>query len=284
MNKVIILGSLGMLGQDLMREFSDSYDCIGLDLPELDITDREAVLKRLNKERPTVVINAAAYTNVDGAESEKELAFRINADGVLNVALACTEIGAVMVHYSTDYVFDGNKRQGYSETDEKTPVNAYGESKAAGEEHLASTWKKHYLLRTSWLFGRGGRNFVRTILEAAKTKDELRVVGDQFGSPTYTRDLAKKTRELLESRALFGTYHVTNSDTCSWFEFAKEIVSRSGSNPACRVVEIESSDLERAAKRPTYSILLNNKTATLPGWKDALRRYLLEEDYTNNGG
>ena len=275
-NGVVVLGSAGMLGHDLMNAFSDaSRECIGLDIDELDITDRAAVLKTLEEIGPSLVINAAAYTNVDGAETETDAAFKINAEGVLNLALACKEIDAVMVHYSTDYVFDGAKKEGYSEDDPKNPLNAYGKSKAMGENNLVGTWDKHYLVRTSWLFGKNGKNFVKKILDASATKTELRVVGDQFGCPTYTQDLAKKTKELVENNAGFGTYHITNSGSCSWHDFAKEILALKGLKN--KIVKIASEELKGPARRPRYSILLNNNTTALPDWKDALRRYLLEE-------
>ena len=269
--KVLILGSKGMLGTDLVEVFKDE-ELYAYDIDEIDITDGAQVNDTIDEIRPECVINTAAYTDVDGAEDNKEVAFKVNAKAVEFIARACKKNGCVLVHISTDYVFDGLKKEGYNEDDIKNPINEYGYSKSKGEDYLIGVLDKYYLIRTSWLFGKNGKNFVNTILRIAKEKDELKVVNDQFGKPTYTKDLAKGIKSLFEKP--FGIYHITNEGSCSWFDFAQEIVKLKKFET--KVIPIKSDEMKKAAKRPNYSILINNKTEKLREWRLALKDYLEE--------
>lgn len=268
--KILILGSKGMLGTDVVEEFKDE-EVYSYDIDNIDITNKSSVESKIDEIKPDYVINTAAYTNVDGAEENKEAAFNVNAKAVGIIAEACRKNGCVMVQISTDYVFDGKKKEGYTEEDEKNPVNEYGYSKSKGEDLLINALDKHYLIRTSWLFGKNGKNFVDTIIRIAEEKEEINVVNDQFGKPTYTKDLAKGIRNIIGKP--FGTYHLTNEGSCSWFEFARETVRLKKLDVT--VIPIKSNEMKRAAKRPHYSILLNNKTEKLRAWKDALKDYLV---------
>lgn len=287
MKKVVILGAKGMLGMDLARVFYD-YSPYLLDKDELDITDKKGISALFYNLKPDVVINAAAYTDVDGCETNRELASEVNGAAPGYLAEASRDIGAVFVHYSTDYVFDGKKSEGYSENDEPgNPLNFYGESKLAGENNIKKVGGDYYLVRTSWLFGGWPssakasegvpKNFVETMLRLAKEKDELRVVNDQHGKPTFSLDLARKTRELIEGKKDFGIYHITNEPATTWYDFAKEILA---TRPAVagrevRVSPCTSRDFPRPAKRPQYSILLNTKLPPLRSWQEALTEYML---------
>lgn len=264
--KTLILGAKGMLGRDLCTVFPDA---IKWDYDELDITDKNLVFKKITSLKPSLVINAAAYTNVDGAESDKETAFRVNADAVGYIAEACNKINADLVHFSTDYVFDG-KKKGYTEFDFKNPLNVYGASKAKGEELLMQHTKRYYLVRTCWLFGKHGKNFVDTIIRLARERDKLTIVKDQIGSPTFTKDLAEKVKELIGKP--YGIYNITNDGVCSWFGFASEIVKLK--NLKVKILPMRSSQLKRPARRPKYSILLKTKLPAMRNWKDALHEYL----------
>ncbi|HLD25468.1 MAG TPA: dTDP-4-dehydrorhamnose reductase [Candidatus Andersenbacteria bacterium] len=269
--RVLILGSRGMLGRQLVGAFDD-LDTIGWDKEELDITDAKQVQEKVSALRPHLIINAAAYTNVDGAETERESAFAVNEVGVRNVAQAAKEVGAKMVHYSTDYVFSGEREEGYAEDDvPDAPVNAYGESKLAGERALAEIKPDYYLIRTAWLYGAGGKNFVDTILRLGREKPELKVVDDQRGSPTYTVDLADATRMLVDAHEP-GVYHAVNAGETSWYEFAREIFQQAGLDTA--VKPIPSAEYPLPAKRPRQSILRNTRGPQLPEWQCALRDYL----------
>lgn len=287
--KVVILGAKGMLGRDLGRVFYDFAPYL-LDKDELDITDRKGTSALLRHLSPDVVINAAAYTDVDGCETNRELAMGVNGEAPRYIAEAAKEVGAVFAHYSTDYVFDGNKSEGYSEDDEPAlsagkpggPLNFYGESKLAGERAVREAGGSYYIIRTSWLYGINGKNFVETMLRLAEAKDELKVVNDQHGKPTFSLDLARKTRELIEDKKDFGIYHITNEQATTWYDFACEIIKRgltppkAGSDP--KVSPCASSEFPRPAKRPQYSILLNTKLPPLRPWQEALAEYLRERN------
>lgn len=279
--RLLITGANGMLGHAIMEAFKD-WQPIGLDKEKLDITDEKAVLERMGKLKPQIIINCAAYTNVDKAEEEKKLAFKVNAEGVKHLALAASRVGAILVHYSTDYVFDGKKKEGYSEDDiPQSPVNVYGESKLAGEQELQRTVLcKFYLIRTSWLFGPHGKNFVRTIIELNENNSQLKLVRDQWGKPTYTKDLTKATRKLIEDKAPFGIYHLVNESATNWYEFAKAIISSlpqtvyGNKKKGINLLPISSDESPRPAKRPSYSILINTKRPLLRPWGEALNEYL----------
>lgn len=273
--KLLVLGAKGMLGQDLVKVFSADrhYEVIAWDIKELDITNRKEVFEKISKLKPEIIINAAAYTDVDGCESAKDVCMRINGEAVGYLAKAAKKIDAVLVYYSTDYIFDGKKKEGYVE-DEKniSPINVYGQSKALGERELQKNTNKYYLIRTSWLYGKAGKNFVDTMLKLAQTQKKLRVVCDQHGKPTYTVDLAKRTKELLESGRDFGIYHITNEGETTWYEFAKKIFELAKVD--IKVLPCTTEDFPRPAKRPEYSILINTKLPPLRSWKIALFEYL----------
>jgi dTDP-4-dehydrorhamnose reductase len=264
--KTLILGAKGMLGADLVKVFPDA---LAWDINDLDITNTKQVTDKIKKLKPELVINAAAYTDVDGAEDNKKKCFEVNAYAVENLARLCKKLNAILVHFSTDYVFDGEK-QGYKEDDKPNPVNVYGDSKALSEKLLMKNAEKYYLIRTAWLYGKSGRNFVNTITQSAKEKKILKVVDDQIGSPTYTKDLALKLKEVTAMP--FGIYHITNAGSVSWFEFAKRIIKLL--NIDAKVIPIKSEELRRPAKRPNCSILLNTKLIPLRPWNEALAEYL----------
>ena len=296
--KVVILGAKGMLGRDLGKVFYDLSPYL-LDKDELDVTNEKGTSALFRNLKPDLVINAAAYTDVDGCETNKDLAMKVNADAPGYLARASRDVGAVFVHYSTDYVFDGGKSEGYKEDEEPGkftrrgggPLNFYGESKLAGENAVREVGGNYYLIRASWLFGLGGPqvdgrpiNFIETILRLAQDlpagrqeRRELKVVNDQHGKPTFSLDLARKTRELVEGKEDFGIYHITNEPVSTWYDFACEIVKRglapkSGQGP--NVIPCASDEFPRPAKRPRYSILLNTKRPLLRSWQEALAEYL----------
>lgn len=252
--KVLITGAKGQLGIDLINVLGAEHEIFPYDVDEMDITDSALTREIILKHRPEVVIHSAAYTNVDACESNTDLAYKINAIGARNVAVACQEIDAKMVYVSTDYVFAGDGKEPYVEFDQVAPVSIYGKSKLAGEDLVKSVLNKYFICRTSWLYGKYGNNFVKTMLRLASEKDQLSVVNDQVGSPTYTVDLAKQINLLIKTN-LFGTYHVSNNGNCSWYEFACKIFELAG--VTIPVQPITSDQLDRAAKRPAYSIMRN---------------------------
>lgn len=258
--KTLIIGSNGMLGSDLCKVFPDA---VKLTHHDLDITDREQVVESILKIKPDVVINAAAYTNVDGCEDNKELAFQVNGYGPGYVAEACAKASASLVHFSTDYVFDGSKKE-YVESDIPDPINVYGDSKLLSEKKIIENMDNYRIVRISWLFGIHGKNFVETMLRLSGEMDTVKVVNDQFGKPTYSMDLANKTREIIELDP--GIYHITNDGICSWYEFASSIIDN--------VVPCTSEEFPRKAKRPKYSVLVNTKTEPMRHWREALTDYL----------
>ncbi|MDP3996937.1 MAG: dTDP-4-dehydrorhamnose reductase [Candidatus Andersenbacteria bacterium] len=270
MAKVLIVGGNGMLGHALRSVWAEAV--VG-DKDKLDITKQSDVNREISELSPELIINAAAYTNVDGAEKERDLAFAINETGVRNLALAAKESGAILVHYSTDYVFNGKQEAGYGEDDEPGPaVNVYGESKLAGEKALREIAPKYYLLRTAWLYGAYGKNFVETMLRLVGEKKELGVVNDQWGSPTYTMDLAGATKEVVSGGYEPGVYHAVNSGRASWYDFAVKIFELAGMKVIVR--PIASSEYPLPAARPKYSILNNTRGPVLRPWETALDEYI----------
>lgn len=267
--KMLITGSNGMLAKDFIIEAENGFEVIKTDREELDITKKEA----FEKIKADIVVNCAAYTNVDAAEKNRELCYNINTLGVQNIADFCKKENIPLVHISTDYVFDG-KKESYDEDDKKNPLNYYGETKAAAEDYIIKNLKKYYIIRTSWLFGKGGKNFIEKIKELLKTKDEIKVVNDQFGRPTYTKDLSKAIIKIISEKKPIGVYNITNSDSCSWFEYAKEIAKYN--NSKCKILPCLSSEYLTDAKRPKYSVLNNNKIEKLRSWKDAVKEYMGE--------
>ena len=277
--KVLIIGARGMLGRDLQPLLSLRHEVIGKDLPDLDITRPEQTLEAIGSLRPEVVINLAAITDVDGCESEKERAFRVNAQGARHVAQGCAAAGARLIHLSTDYVFDGISPVPCTEETPPRPLNVYGESKLLGERAIQEAGGNFLILRTAWLYGRHGKNFVDTILRLSSEQEEIRVVNDQRGSPTQTRDLSRAI-EVLVGREEKGILHVTNSGSCTWFEFAGKILALKGpGDPPVRLLPISSAELGRPARRPANSVLDCSKFERIAGWKmrnweESLREYL----------
>jgi dTDP-4-dehydrorhamnose reductase len=266
-----------MLGSDLCEILSDRHEVTGVDIQEGDITDPEVARRLVAGARPETVVHSAAYTDVDRSESEPEIAYRVNADGAGNVAAACRDAGCAMVYLSTDYVFDGRAQRPYREDDAPGPLGVYGASKLEGERRVREATPRHFVVRTSWLFGLRGRNFVDTIIRLAQDRETLEVVNDQVGSPTFTRDLSRGLAGMIGSDK-FGTYHACSAGTCSWFDFAREIL-RTWGNVRTRVLPIDSAKLGRPAKRPALSVLdtsLFRATFgfSMPHWKDALAEYL----------
>ncbi len=280
--RVLILGKNGMLGHDMEKVFSDT-DMVALGFLDLDITDKEAVFETFMSIQPDIVINCTGFTDVDGAEKEEERANTINGYAVGVLARACREIDATLVHFSTDYVFHGDKKSGYNEEDGANPINAYGRSKLLGEQLIFDEMEsidpaapkegKYFIIRTSWLYGDHGSNFVETMMELSKGKETLRVVDDQFGKPTYTVDLCEQTKWLVTSHEYpSGVYHITNESTTTWFRFAKKIFELS--KMKTRVVPCGTDEFKRPARRPKYSGLTNNMLPKLRPWEEALQDYL----------
>lgn len=275
---IAVAGSGGLLGREVVRVFKKEYDVVELPHDRLDISNLAQVREALLGNPPAMLINCAAYTAVDRAEEEKERANLVNGLGVRNLALVCKKLDIPLVHISTDYVFNGEKDRPWGIFDPRDPINAYGYSKYLGERYLESINPRYYLIRTSWLFGSGGVNFVSTILGAALKQSELRVVNDQFGCPTYAVDLAEAILELAKT-GVFGVYHVTNRGITSWYEYAKFIIKEAGLN--VYLVPVSSAEFPRPAKRPKNSALdpfplQETIGRLLPPWQDAVRSYLRE--------
>ena len=274
---ILVTGAAGQLGSDVVLELQKrKIDYIGIDIADLDITDKDAVSLFMERHKPSSVIHCAAYTAVDKAEDESELCMRVNAYGTENLAIACRDIGAEMIYISTDYVFGGEGENPHEIDDLKAPLQIYGKSKLAGEEAVLRHLNKHYIVRISWVFGQNGNNFVKTMLKLAETRDELGVVCDQVGSPTYTPDLAILLCDMAQS-GKYGVYHATNEGFCSWAEFAQEIMLQSGSK--CRINPITTEQYPTKAIRPKNSrmskLCLNAAGfKRLPEWRNALGRFL----------
>ncbi len=273
---VLLIGANGMLGKDIVQEWKDD-ELIPATSRDADIRDFEQVERLITATRPEWIVLTAAYTDVDGSERDPEGAFAVNGKGTENVAVVAEKYGAKVLYTSTDYVFDGKGTRPYEPADTIAPINVYGASKARGEQAIQAGLRDWCIVRTSWLFGASGSSFPEKILRAAETRPELSVVSDQVGSPTYTRDLAAAIRSLVHADAR-GFVSVTNSGTCSWFEFAKEILHQAGKNNA--VKPIDTVQAARAAKRPAYSVLspaaLHALGITVRHWREALPPYLAE--------
>jgi dTDP-4-dehydrorhamnose reductase len=274
--RVTLFGATGLLGKELARE-SSGEALTGLSSRDADIRDAQRVRQAVQETRPDWIVLAAAYTDVDGCEGNRDLAFAVNRDGAVNVAMAAKEAGARLVFLSSDYVFDGKKASPYETNDARNPQSVYGRTKAEAEIRLLELMPDCCIARTSWLFGNGGKCFPDTILKLAGSRPALDVVDDQRGSPTYAVDLARAIIQLCRGNAS-GIVHVTNADDCTWFEFAKEIVGSSGL--AAIVRPVSSRQMVRPAPRPAYSVLspasLQSYEIEMPSWRDALGRYLEE--------
>ena len=268
----VILGAKGMLGHALVQEFQGE-EITAWDREELDITDEQAVGEYLSTLEPDIVINAAAYTDVERAEDEPDKADAVNGHAVGNLAVTCGEVDIPLLHLSTDYVFEGTKAKGYAEDDEPTnPVNAYGRSKLLGETLLKETGKNFWLVRTAWLFGPHGKNFVDTIRERLNTAATLRVVSDQHGSLTFAKDLARALHSLIADRAPYGTYHLVNGGVTTWADIASEMARLLNKN--IPIERVPSADYPLKARRPPWSVLQNTKRPPLRSWSEALADYL----------
>lgn len=290
--KIVLIGAKGMLAQAVLAAVPDHYDVCCFDLPDFDMTNRGLVLSTLSDLCPDVVINCAAFTNVDGCESQKEMATRVNGTAVGHLAEAALAIDATLVQISTDYVFSGNGKTPLREDEPVGPQSAYGRSKLLGEQAIiTSGLEKYFILRTSWLYGPGGNNFVETILRLAKERDQIGIVADQIGSPTYTGDLADAIFNLLKLvtshtshvTVPYGLYHFSNDGACSWYDFAVEIVKQARKNgedlKVKKISPIGTEDYPLPAKRPAYSVFSKQKYqlatgAEIPSWQESLKRYL----------
>lgn len=278
--RILVTGAGGQLGYDVCRELAArGSDHCGADRQDFDITDLESTHEYIREYHPDAVIHCAAYTKVDRAERMPEKSWAINGTGTENVARVCRETGVKLLYLSTDYVFDGGK-EGFYEIDTPTgPLNVYGKSKLAGELSIQRLLDRAFIVRTSWMFGTHGQNFVKSILCRADTQGTIQVVADQFGSPTYTRDLAKLLCDMATTEK-YGVYHAVNEGVCSWAEFAREILCCAGKN--IQVEEISSRDYPTMVRRPANSRLSTRSLTNagfdkLPPWRDALKRYLEEQ-------
>lgn len=274
--KILITGSNGMLGHDLIEVLKDNHELLLTTSETLDITDRDSVIDFIVESNPDIVINSAAYTDVDGCESNPDLAYSVNGEGVKNLALACRDADCPLVHISTDYVFNGQNDRPWVEDDEIGPISVYGKSKLKGEEYIQEILDRYFIIRTAWLYGVNGRNFPRTMLELAQNHSEITVVYDEVGTPTYTPDLAKGISDLIETDH-YGIYHLTNSGNCSWCEFARYIFEVADMN--VKVIPVTASEFARPAPRPSYSVLENrnwveNGFEPLRNYKEAIKEYI----------
>ncbi len=277
--RILVTGSTGLLGHTLLPVLRQNHRVMGLSSKDCDIRDETAVRRVLHGYRPELLIHLAAYTDVDGCELDPRRADELNGTGTRNFARACAEVDAAILYLSTDYVFDGRKTRPYSEFDGPNPINSYGRSKLLGEQFLQGTLDRYFVVRTSWLFGPHGKNFVQRILQAASQQASLRVVNDQCGSPTYTRHLAMKLSELIKTNG-YGIYHITGSGSCTWFELASSILRLSGLT-GVRLAPISSAECGRSALRPANSVLENRrlrlmKLGLLPNWREGLIAFLNE--------
>ncbi|WP_134683471.1 dTDP-4-dehydrorhamnose reductase [Brevibacillus migulae] len=278
--RILVTGGKGQLGVEVTNTLmANDHQVCSYGRDELDITNLDEVIKTIENLRPEVIVHTAAYTQVDKAEQEVDQAYLVNAYGTRNIAVAAEKIGAKLIYISTDYVFDGESNIPYTEFVPTNPRTVYGKSKLAGEKFVQQLSSKFFILRTSWVYGKHGNNFVRTMLKLATQQPELRVVHDQVGCPTYTRDLAEFISKVMYSEK-YGIYHVSNAGQCSWYEFAKAIFEETRSNDI-RITPVTTVDFPRPAPRPRYSVFdhmairLNGFQPIRP-WKDALKDYLDE--------
>ncbi|MEG4405202.1 dTDP-4-dehydrorhamnose reductase [Microcoleus sp. MON2_D5] len=287
--KILLAGGSGQLAQELQPILLSSGEVIALDRTHLDLSQPESIRQAMAEIQPNLVVNAGAYTAVDKAESEPELANAVNgiAPGIL--AEECEKLGASLIHFSTDYVFDGSHGSAYLETDSTNPLGTYGKSKLAGEEAIRKAGNRHIIIRTAWVYGNGGKgNFVKTMLRLGKEREEIRVVADQIGSPTWTGDLAEAISQIIPRLGpeSFGTYQYTNSGVCSWYDFAIAIFEEAAQLgfplKIQRVIPITTSEYPTPAKRPAFSVLSTVKISALlgtypPHWRQGLRQMLGRE-------
>ena len=277
--KVLVTGVKGQLGYDVVKELEKrGLTAVGVDIEEMDITDAGSVDKVIKEATPDAVIHCAAYTAVDAAEDNEAICRKVNAEGTANIAAVCKELGIKMMYISTDYVFDGQGERPWEPDDERNPLNIYGQTKYEGEVAVTEALDSYFIVRIAWVFGVNGKNFIKAILNKAQTVDTLTVVNDQFGSPTYTYDLARLLVDMIQTDK-YGFYHATNEGICTWYEFACEIIRQAGMGDRVRVLPVSADQYPAKAKRPTNSRMSKEKLSDngferLPAWQDALARYL----------
>ena len=274
--KVLLTGAAGMLAQAFLNKKPRDWSLDAVDIDSFDIADRATVQEAVLKFAPEIIINCAAFTRVDECEEKREIAFAVNGEAVGYLAEAANKIGTRLVHFSSDYIFDGTKGAPYDEDDPANPVSIYGASKWEGEYQLRKHMENHLIIRTQWLYGHGGNHFAKTILNLAEKQDVLRVVDDQIGSPTWTEDLAEATLALID-KGVTGTYHVVNAGQCSWHRFACRIIDEAGLKT--QVIPCTTAEFPRPARRPAYSVLSTEKASatigrSLPTWELALQRFM----------
>jgi len=285
MTRILLTGKNGQVGYELERSLQGLGEIVALDRSQMDLSDLDQVRDVIRKVKPSLIVNPAAYTAVDKAESEPELAMRINGEAPAVMAEEAKKLGAALIHYSTDYVFDGSKGSPYVEDDQTNPINVYGKSKAAGEQAIREAGAAHLILRTSWVYGMHGKNFLLTILRLAQERDELRIIGDQFGAPTWSRTIAEVTSHIVaqskaaEDQAAWwdknkGTYHLTAQGSTSWAGFTKQILANAQPQKSVQVSTITTAEYPLPAKRPQYSVMSSEKLierfGLLPAWDAAL--------------
>jgi dTDP-4-dehydrorhamnose reductase len=286
MKRILVIGAKGMLGRDLVKvlystfrtDKQSDWEVLEWDIDDIDIREEKITVTKIESFHPEIVINVAGYTDVDGCESNEEKAFAVNAEGMKHVALGALKCRAKVVYLSTDYIFDGKKREPYLEDDPPNPLSVYGRSKWKGEQYVRELVEDALIVRTQWLYGRNGNNFVTSILRQVREKKVLSIVNDQIGSPTYTVDLSEAISVLLQFDAR-GVFHVANSDLCTWYTFGQAILKLSGMERV-KVIPISSKELGRPAVRPPYSVLHCQKLKQVTGmilrpWSEALKDFLL---------
>lgn len=275
--KVLVTGVKGQLGYDVVNELEKrGMEAVGVDIEEMDITDMQSVAKVIRETAPNAVIHCAAYTAVDAAEEQEEICRKVNADGTRNIAKICRELNIKMIYISTDYVFDGQGTRPWEPEDTRQPLNVYGQTKYEGELAVQELLEKYFIVRIAWVFGTNGKNFIKTMLRLAETNNRITVVDDQYGSPTYTYDLARLLVDMVLTEK-YGVYHATNEGICTWYEFACEIFRQAGID--MEVVPVTAAEYQAKAKRPENSRMSKEKLTDngfdrLPPWQDALKRYL----------
>lgn len=279
--KILVTGVKGQLGYDVVNEATKrNIEAVGVDIDEMDITNKEQVNTVIRSGNFDAVVHCAAWTAVDKAEDMEDICRKVNAEGTKNIADVCEELDISMMYFSTDYVFDGEGTTPWSEYDERHPLNVYGQTKYEGEL-IVEKLQKHFIVRIAWVFGKNGNNFIKTMLRLGKERGAVSVVDDQVGSPTYTYDLARLVVDMIQTKE-YGTYHATNEGLCSWYEFACEIFKQAGMD--VKVTPVSSSEFPAKAKRPSNSRMNKSELDThgfdrLPTWQDALGRYLEEIEY-----
>lgn len=275
--KVLVTGVKGQLGFDVVKELEKrNMEAVGVDIEEMDITDGESVNSVIRDAAPDAVIHCAAYTAVDAAEDNEELCRKVNAEGTQNIANVCKALDIKMIYISTDYVFNGQGERPWEPEDERGPLSVYGQTKYEGELAVQNTLDKYFIVRIAWVFGVNGKNFVKTMLRLSETHKKITVVNDQYGSPTYTYDLARLLVDMILTEK-YGVYHATNEGICTWYEFACEIFKQAGVE--MEVTPVTSAEYPAKAKRPENSRMSKEKLSDngferLPSWQDALKRYL----------